>query len=66
MVPASFSWEGNLEEISERAMQHVERVVLEKTLRECRWNKTRAAEKLNISPKTLLAKLRSVGLEEAS
>jgi DNA-binding NtrC family response regulator len=36
---------------------------LENTLRECRWNKTRAAEKLGISAKTLAGKLKSSGLE---
>ena len=39
-------------------------VQLEGALRESKWNKTRAAEKLGVSPKTLLAKLRAVGLEE--
>jgi two-component system response regulator AtoC len=64
MLPESFSWDGSLEEISGRAVAHVERVVLEGALRESKWNKTRAAEKLGVSPKTLLAKLRAVGLEE--
>jgi len=64
MLPESFSWEGSLEEITGRAVTHVERVVLESTLRECKWNKTRTAEKLGVSPKTLLAKLRAVGLED--
>ncbi|MBZ5528298.1 MAG: sigma-54 dependent transcriptional regulator [Acidobacteriia bacterium] len=64
MLPADFNWTGTLEEVSQRATAHVERVILENALRECKWNKTRAAEKLDISPKTLLAKLRSAGLEE--
>jgi len=64
MLPETFNWEGSLEEISGRAVAHVERVVLEGALRESKWNKTRAAEKLGVSPKTLLAKLRAVGLEE--
>jgi DNA-binding NtrC family response regulator len=64
MLPEAFNWEGSLEEISGRAVAHVERVVLESALRECKWNKTRAAEKLGVSPKTLLAKLRSAGLED--
>ena len=38
--------------------------MLETTLRECTWNKTRAAEKLGVSPKTLLTKLRAAGLED--
>ena len=57
MLPKNFSWEGSLEEITGRRSAHVERVVLEGTLRDCNWNKTRAAERLGVSPKTLLAKL---------
>jgi DNA-binding NtrC family response regulator len=64
MLPENFSWEGSLEEVTGRAVGHVERVLLENTLREFKWNKTRAAEKLGVTPKTLLAKLRSAGLEE--
>jgi transcriptional regulator with GAF, ATPase, and Fis domain len=64
MLPEQFSWEGSLEEVTGRAVSHIERVLLESTLRECKWNKTRASEKLGVSPKTLLAKLRSAGLEE--
>jgi len=64
MLPENFSWEGSLEEVTGRAVSHVEKALLESTMRECKWNKTRAAETLNISPKTLLAKLRGAGLEE--
>jgi transcriptional regulator with GAF, ATPase, and Fis domain len=64
MLPENFSWEGSLQEISERAMAHVERAVMQSVLRECKWNKTRAAEKLGVSPKTLLGKMRAAGLEE--
>jgi DNA-binding NtrC family response regulator len=64
MLPEKFSWDGSLEEITQRAAGHVERVVLESTLRDCQWNKTRAAERLGVSPKTLLAKIRAAGLEE--
>ena len=64
MLPEQFSWDGSLEEVTQRATGHVERVLLESTLRDCQWNKTRAAERLGVSPKTLLAKIRSVGLEE--
>jgi len=64
MLAENFSWAGTLEEVTERAARHVEKVLLENTMRECKWNKTRAAEKLGVSPKTLLSKLRSVGLEE--
>jgi len=64
LLPENFSWEGSLEEVTGRAVRHVEKALLENTMRECKWNKTRAAEKLGVSPKTLLAKLRSAGLDE--
>ena len=58
MLPPTFNWEGSLEEVTQRATAHVEKILLENTLRDCTWNKTRAAEKLAISPKALLTKLR--------
>jgi DNA-binding NtrC family response regulator len=64
MLPDNFSWEGTLEEVVTRAVQSTERVLLEKALRETRWNKSRTAEILGISPKTLTSKLKSAGLEE--
>jgi len=64
MLPEKFNWEGTLDEVTSRAASHVEKLLLENTMRDCKWNKTRAAEKLGITPKTLLAKLRSAGLEE--
>ena len=64
MLPEKFSWEGSLEQVTQRAAGHVERVLLESILRDCQWNKTRAAERLGVSPKTLLAKIRAAGLEE--
>src|ERR1700741_2105510 len=44
MLPETFDWKGPLEDVTQRAMRHVERVLLESTLKECQWNKTRAAE----------------------
>jgi two-component system response regulator AtoC len=64
MLPDNFKWEGTLDEVTARAAGHVERALLEATLRDCKWNKTRAAEVLDVSPKTLLAKLRTAGLDE--
>jgi len=64
LIPANFNWDGSLEDVTARATAHVERVLLETTLRDCKWNKTRAAEQLGITPKTLLSKLRTAGLEE--
>ncbi|HSC46233.1 MAG TPA: sigma-54 dependent transcriptional regulator [Candidatus Acidoferrum sp.] len=63
LVPGNFSWLGSFDEVTARAQLHVERVLLESALKEFRWNKTRAAEKLGITPKTLLAKMRATGLE---
>jgi DNA-binding NtrC family response regulator len=64
MLPQKFDWSGTLEQVTGRATSHVEKALLENTMRECKWNKTRAAERLGITPKTLLAKLRAAGLEE--
>ncbi len=63
MLDEKFSWEGALEDVTSRATQHVERYLIEAALRECKWNKTRAAEKLGVSYKTLLTKMRALGLE---
>jgi DNA-binding NtrC family response regulator len=63
MVGEDFLWEGRLEEVSQRAVANVERFKIQNALRETKWNKTRAAEKLGVSYKTLLNKIRSLGLE---
>jgi len=57
-VGAEFSWDGTLAEVMERATSRVERSKIESVLRGCKWNKTRAAEELGISYKTLLNKIR--------
>jgi DNA-binding NtrC family response regulator len=63
MVEEEFLWEGPLDEVSQRAVAHVERFKIQNALRESKWNKTRAAEKLGVSYKTLLNKIRTLGLE---
>jgi DNA-binding NtrC family response regulator len=63
MLDESFLWAGPLEEVSQRAVAHVERFKIQNALRESKWNKTRAAEKLGVSYKTLLHKIRALGLE---
>ena len=63
MLAEEFLWEGPLEEVSQRAVTHVERFKIQNALRETKWNKTRAAEKLGVSYKTLLTKIRTLGLE---
>ena len=63
MLEQEFLWEGPLDEVSQRAVAHVERFKIQNALQESKWNKTRAAEKLGVSYKTLLHKIRSLGLE---
>jgi DNA-binding NtrC family response regulator len=63
MLDERFAWEGPLDEVSQRAVEHVERFKIQSALRESKWNKTRAAEKLGVSYKTLLTKIRGLGLE---
>ncbi|HVB08489.1 MAG TPA: sigma-54 dependent transcriptional regulator [Candidatus Acidoferrales bacterium] len=63
MLDDNFLWDGSLEEVAQRAVQHVERFKIEAALRETKWNKSRAAEQLGVSYKTLLHKIRALGLE---
>ncbi len=63
MLRETFLWEGPLAEVSQRAIAHVERFKIENALHESKWNKTRAAERLGVSYKTLLSKIRALGLE---
>ena len=59
-----FSWEGTLEEVAQRATSQVERTKIEMALRACKWNKTRAAEQLGVSYKTLLNKIRDLQIPD--
>ncbi len=63
LVRDEFLWEGPLEEVAQRAVAHVEKFKIENALRESKWNKARAAEKLGISTKTLQHKIRTLNLE---
>jgi DNA-binding NtrC family response regulator len=62
MLEERFLWDGPLDEVSQRAVAHVERFKIQNALRESKWNKTRAAEMLGVSYKTLLSKIRALGL----
>ena len=62
MLEEQFLWDGPLDEVSQRAVAHVERFKIQNALRESKWNKTRAAEMLGVSYKTLLSKIRALGL----
>ena len=64
MLAEGFEWEGTMQEVTMRAIEHIERFKIEAALRASKWNKTRAAELLGVSYKTLLNKIRGLGLEE--
>ena len=63
MLDEAFDWGGTLQEVGTRAVEHVERFKIEAALKSSKWNKTRAAEQLGVSYKTLLNKIRLLGLE---
>ena len=54
---------GSLTEVTRRVTAEIEKLKIEETLREAGGNKGRAAELLQVSYKTLLAKLREHGIE---
>jgi DNA-binding NtrC family response regulator len=62
-TPNDESLDGSLQEVSARAVESVERAKIEATLRECKWNKAAAAERLGVSYKTLLNKIHAYGLD---
>ncbi len=55
--------DGSLQEVAARAVASVEKAKIDAMLRECKWNKTEAAERLGISYKTLLNKIHAYGLD---
>ncbi len=58
-----FDMRGSLVEVSDRAQRLVERRKIEATLKECGYNKSRASEKLGVSYKTLLTRIKELALE---
>jgi len=54
---------GSLQEVAGRASRIVEKRKIETTLKECGYNKTRAADVLAVSYKTLLTRIKELGLE---
>jgi len=64
MLSDLFDWGGTLQEVGTRAVEYVERFKIESALKATKWNKTRAAEQLGVSYKTLLNKIRMLGLED--
>jgi transcriptional regulator with GAF, ATPase, and Fis domain len=55
--------DGSLQEVAARAVASVEKAKIDAMLRECRWNKAEAAERLGVSYKTLLNKIHAYGLD---
>jgi DNA-binding NtrC family response regulator len=55
--------DGTLEEVMKEATRIVETQRIAKALKDTRGNKTRAAELLQVSYKTLLTKIRDYGIE---
>ncbi len=64
MLGEDFNWQGTLQEVTARAIEQIERFRINAALSAAKWNKTRAAEHLGVSYKTLLHKIRALGLEE--
>ena len=58
-----FDLRGSLSEVSGRAQRLVERRKISATLKECDYNKSRAAERLGVSYKTLLTRIKELELE---
>jgi DNA-binding NtrC family response regulator len=59
----TFDFSGTLPEVSGRAVRLVESRKISETLEFCNGNKSRAAELLEVSYKTLLTKIKELGLE---
>ncbi|HET9298600.1 MAG TPA: helix-turn-helix domain-containing protein, partial [Candidatus Polarisedimenticolaceae bacterium] len=58
--------EGGLDAATERAREMVERLMIKRALAEAGGNKVRAAQRLDMNYKRLLARVRELGLEEDS
>jgi len=60
----NFNFTGTLKQVSSRAVHLVEKIKIEKILEEVDNNKTKAAELLEVSYKTLLDKIKEYGVEK--
>ncbi|MBI5118530.1 sigma 54-interacting transcriptional regulator, partial [Candidatus Poribacteria bacterium] len=56
--------QGTLKEVAKIAQRQAERVMIERVLRQTRWNRRKAAKLLDISYKALLYKIKECGLNE--
>ncbi|MCP5046825.1 MAG: sigma-54-dependent Fis family transcriptional regulator [bacterium] len=57
-----FNFSGSLKQVTSRAVKRVEKIKIESTLKEVGFNKTRAAELLEMSYKSLLDKIKEYGI----
>lgn len=60
----SFNFNGPLKQVTSRAVREIERIKILRSLKEVGFNKTRAAEALEVSYKTLLDKIKEYGISE--
>lgn len=60
----NFHFSGTLKQVAARAVKGVEKIKIEKVLRETGFNKTKAAAILEVSYKTLLDKIKDYGITE--
>lgn len=60
----NFHFSGTLKQVTSRAVKGVEKIKIEKVLRETGFNKTKAAAILEVSYKTLLDKIKDYGITE--
>ncbi|HXH06375.1 MAG TPA: helix-turn-helix domain-containing protein, partial [Vicinamibacterales bacterium] len=56
----------SLAEVARAAALRAERAAIERTLREVHWNRRKAAQRLGVSYKTLLNKIRDCGIAPRS
>jgi DNA-binding NtrC family response regulator len=60
----NFNFNGPLKKVTSRAVREIERIKILRSLKEVGFNKTRAAEALEVSYKTLLDKIKEYGISE--
>jgi DNA-binding NtrC family response regulator len=63
VLPAEIPLSGGLQEVSRAAMSSIESRMIRQVLSECGGNKTKAAEQLQVSYKTLLTKIKEYKIE---
>jgi len=59
-----FNLNGSLKQVTARVVRGVEKIKIENVLKEVGFNKTKAAELLQVSYKTLLDKIKEYGISE--